>query len=91
MDFNGAQLLYFASYHEFIDRAEWERSISPSPSCTTTERELFYFANMNPGDNVLLQFASVNTDLRPRFSHHCKLFRASDRRLMAEIFTWKSG
>jgi hypothetical protein len=46
---------------------------------------------MNPGDNVLLQFASVNTDLRPRFSHHCKLFRASDRRLMAEIFTWKSG
>jgi probable biosynthetic protein (TIGR04099 family) len=89
-EFNGAQLLYFARYHEFVDRAEWESGIIDRPSLATSEREVFFFANMDAGDGILVQFVSVEKSSQDRLAHHCRLFRASDKRLMAECFTWKS-
>jgi len=88
-DFNGAGLLYFASYHSIVDRAEWEwRPVPEALDWTTTQRDTFFFANINPGDQVevaLLDLREAADCLR----HRARLFRVSDGRLLAEVSTVK--
>ncbi len=90
-DFNAAQLLYFARYHEVVDRAEWELLTERDPRNATTERQVHYFANIDPGDRVVARLVSHHSTAPGRFAHHFRLLRQSDGRLMAEMFTWKSA
>lgn len=90
-DFNGAGLLYFASYHAIVDRAEWERRpVAASLEWTTTRRDAFFFANINPGDQVDVLLAATPAGPQER-RHRAWLFRVSDGRLMAEVATVKAG
>jgi probable biosynthetic protein (TIGR04098 family) len=87
-DFNGAGLLYFASYPVIVDRAEWEwRPVEDALALTTARREVFFFGNVNPGDqvDVAVHDAHVPGELR----HTAALFRVSDGRLIAEVSTVK--
>jgi probable biosynthetic protein (TIGR04099 family) len=88
-DFNGAGLLYFANYHSMVDRAEWEwRPAVEALAWSTARRETFFFANLNPGDQVevVLHDLHATTDV---LCHRAKLLRVSDGRLMAEVYTIK--
>jgi len=88
-DFNGAGLLYFAQYQDIVDRAEWAlHGETPMLAATTVERQLFYFANCNPGDSVqvsLMSFRATGDGI----SYRAQLTRCSDSHLMAEVFTRK--
>jgi probable biosynthetic protein (TIGR04098 family) len=88
-DFNGAGLLYFANYHSIVDRAEFEWRPDPEAlDWTTGHRETFFFANINPGDQVevvLFDLRATNEVL----SHRAQMFRVLDGRLMAEVSTVK--
>lgn len=88
-DFNGAQLLYFARYHEVADRAEWELCKARNPRSVTSEREIFYLANIDPGDRIVTRVVDWRAEPRRGFAHHMRLIRESDHRLMAEVFTRK--
>ena len=88
-DFNGAGLLYFAGYHTIVDRAECERLGFPAAlDWTTAERETLFFANINPGDEVEAVMFGLEIGAET-LRHHTRLFRLSDGRKMAEIFTMK--
>jgi probable biosynthetic protein (TIGR04098 family) len=90
-DFNGAGLLYFASYHAIVDRAEWERRpVAAGLAWTTTRRDAFFFANLNPGDQIDVVLAARPAGPQEH-RHRAGLFRVSDGRLMAEVATVKAG
>jgi probable biosynthetic protein (TIGR04099 family) len=93
-DFNGADFLYFASFQSIVDRAEWqwtEKGRSPS---VTKHREIFYYANIDVGDDlrVVLRGRRPNAEgfWGRGFSHWCQVYRASDERLIADVFTEKA-
>jgi probable biosynthetic protein (TIGR04099 family) len=88
-DFNGAGLLYFAHYQDIVERTEWEFHRQPDMlSASTTERQIFYFANLNPGDGVHARLIGYRVE-GSELSYRTQLFRRSDGRLMAELFTRK--
>jgi probable biosynthetic protein (TIGR04098 family) len=90
-DFNGAGLLYFASYHSMVDRAEWDWRPRPEAlAFTTARREAFFFANLNPGDEVDVVLEGID-EVEGELRHRARLLRVSDGRLMAEIATLKQG
>jgi probable biosynthetic protein (TIGR04098 family) len=87
-DFNGAGLLYFASYPVIVDRAEWEwRPAEDALALTTSRREVFFFGNVNPGDQVEVAVHDVHAAGELR--HRADLFRVSDGRRIAEVSTVK--
>jgi probable biosynthetic protein (TIGR04098 family) len=87
-DFNGAGLLYFASYPVIVDRAEWEwRPLEDALALTTARREVFFFGNVNPGDQVDVAVRDVHTTGELR--HTAELFRVSDGRRIGEVSTVK--
>lgn len=88
-DFNNAGLLYFATYHAIVDRAEWEWLSRPDTlPWTTSGRDTFFFANLNPGDAVEVVLRDVQKS-RHLLRHRSHLVRVSDKRPMAEVFTIK--
>ena len=90
-DFNGAGLLYFASYHSMVDRTEWDWRPRPEAlALTTARRDAFFFANLNPGDEVDVVLDGLD-EAGGELRHRARLFRVSDGRLMAEIATAKRG
>lgn len=93
-DFNGAHLLYFATYptisdiaeRQFMNRdgvADWALRSS------TRARHTFYLANLDLGDAVLVQ---VRHSASCEGGHllHTTILREKDRVRMAEIFTLKA-
>ncbi len=90
-DFNVARLLYFARYHEVADRAEWELCSHRNPLSATVERQIFFLANIDPGDRIVARLVGRREEPGCGFSHHFRLIRESDRRPMAELFTRKSS
>ncbi|RTL49551.1 MAG: hypothetical protein EKK40_14425 [Bradyrhizobiaceae bacterium] len=85
IDFNGARFLYFASFPALADRAEWD-ILSPPPHLTTVGREVFYYGNIEPGDEIVIRIgatAASGTDL----IHWCALHRRCDDARLADIFT----
>jgi probable biosynthetic protein (TIGR04099 family) len=87
LDFNGARFLYFASFAALVDRAEWE-ILQPSPLLTTAAREVIYYGNIEPGDEVIIRINKYNqTDTS--LGHWSTLVRRCDDAMLADIFTSK--
>ncbi|HLJ51551.1 MAG TPA: Pnap_2097 family protein [Bryobacteraceae bacterium] len=89
LDYNGAGLLYFARFHELVERGEVALLGESSEACYAVEnRETYYFANMNPGEGVTVAFTDLlNTDQARR--HQAEIRHASDGRLMSRVITSK--
>ena len=86
LDFNGAGFLYFASFPTLADRAEWEL-LSPPPTLTTSEREVIYYGNIEPGDDVVVRINGLTGDPNSDFAHWVALHRRCDDAKLADIFT----
>jgi probable biosynthetic protein (TIGR04098 family) len=93
-DFNGAHLLYFATYPTISDRAE-RAFLNQSGGkdwalrSSTRARHTFYLANLDLGDSVRVQ---VRHSRPVAGGHllHTTLLRDHDDQRMAEIFTLKA-
>ncbi len=86
-DFNGADLLYFASFQAMVDRAEWHWRTDPEPP-VVCERDLFYHGNVNVGDAVELNFAAARADASG-LAHWCEIRRVRDGEKIADVVTRK--
>lgn len=82
LDFNGAEFLYFAQFQAVVERAEWALAPS-SQQAPCRERQLYFYGNLNPGDDLLLRLDSIDLDGIQR----CEIRRASDGRKLAEVLT----
>ncbi|QBY55810.1 Pnap_2097 family protein [Cupriavidus oxalaticus] len=86
-DFNGADLMYFASFQAMVDRAEWQwRSHAEPP--TLAARDLFFHGNVNVGEALELTFAALRED-ESGLAHWCEVRRAADGEKIADIVTRK--
>ncbi|MDQ0511193.1 Pnap_2097 family protein [Ancylobacter amanitiformis] len=88
-DFNGAGFLYFASFVSFIDRAEWHFDGRQAPRAATLRREVFFHANVDPGERVRVRWLGQRRG-DGRLAHHCRLERMSDGARLAEAFTLRA-
>ncbi|CAG9163564.1 Pnap_2097 family protein [Cupriavidus pinatubonensis] len=86
-DFNGADLLYFASFQAMVDRAEWQWHRFADPP-TVARRDLFYHGNVNVGEALELCFGAVRDDARG-FAHWCEIRRVADGEKIADVVTEK--
>lgn len=90
-DFNGADLLYFASFQSVVDRAEWSWMVNAQPPgrpAAIIEREMVFYGNMNLGDSVRTRLGICDSDGR-HLTHHCELRRGCDNARIAEVYTRK--
>jgi probable biosynthetic protein (TIGR04099 family) len=87
-DFNGANFMYFAAFIALADRAEW-RHFRPRPLLALVSRQVFYFGNVNVGEDVAVHFLAGEFAADGSLSHRCILFRTEDGAPIAEIFTHK--
>lgn len=90
-DFNGANLLYFASFQAMVDRVEWGWKRSSSPPVVAA-RDLFFHGNVNIGDALELSFSVARQDA-DGLSHWCEIRRLSDGEKVADVITvkrWRS-
>jgi probable biosynthetic protein (TIGR04098 family) len=95
-DFNGANLLYFASYPTIADiclsRSEAARSIGFErfvTQCSPTGRDIFYFGNANLDDSIDCAIASAP---QPGNRTRCRvdMFRTSDRMCVSRQFVLRA-
>ncbi len=98
-DINGVGLLYYASYPTISDFCEStvinsNKNLSPgnmwNVRTSTIARDIFYYANCNSSDRIIYKmskFIQLSDDIAGIKS---SLFRASDNRKMADIFTIKA-
>ncbi|MGO4306518.1 Pnap_2097 family protein [Cupriavidus sp. RAF12] len=86
-DFNGADLLYFASFQAMVDRAEWHWRMDPEPP-VMCERDLFFHGNVNVGESLELNFAAARVD-KTDLGHWCEIRRARDGDKIADVVTRK--
>jgi len=93
-DFNGAHLLYFATYPTISDNAErafmnQQGGTDWALRSSTMARHTFYLANLDLGDAVRVQ---VNYSAAGDGEHllHTTILRDHDGKRMAEVFTVKS-
>ena len=59
-DFNGAGLLYFASYGAWVDRALWQWG-RLTPQLCVRERECTFLGNADPGEAVCVRLVSAES------------------------------
>ena len=89
LDYNGAGLLYFARYHQIVERAEASvAGESADVSYALERRETYYFGNLDAGESVTVGLSEVSSAGRPR-RHQAEIRRSRDGRLMARIVTVK--
>lgn len=88
-DFNGAGFLYFASFQSILDRAEWALFQEVSANAVTTDRDLFYHGNINPGDRLTVRLCGERRDDAAALSHWFEIRRNSDGARIADGFTTK--
>ncbi|RWA50116.1 hypothetical protein AU476_28880 [Cupriavidus sp. UYMSc13B] len=86
-DFNGADLLYFASFQAMVDRAEWQWRGHADPP-TVFERDLFFHGNINVGEALELTFSALRED-ETGLAHWCEIRRAADGEKIADVVTRK--
>jgi probable biosynthetic protein (TIGR04099 family) len=87
-DFNGAKLLYFASFQSIVDRAEsfwWPQAF---PIFLTSRRDLFYHSNIDVGESITVRMKGFYEDGVIR-RHWTELRRGIDNNRIADIFTTK--
>lgn len=85
-DFNGANFLYFASFQNYIDKAEWEW-FRDDELWALDSRELYYYGNINVGDSLTITLGSVeiSTDT---LMHWCEVVNNQNVKI-ADVFTIK--
>ncbi|NQX90957.1 MAG: hypothetical protein HRT74_02255 [Flavobacteriales bacterium] len=95
-DLNGVGLLYFASYPIINDFCESNyfnsqegRSTRWESSHATSARDILYYANCDMDDSIIYRLNSVE-DLGNKVKISSSLYRKSDQKMMARIFTVKS-
>lgn len=89
LDFNGAHLLYFASFQSMVERAEWHwRSSQHSAPPTLVERDMVFYGNANVGDRLTLSFGARHAG-HDGLSHWCAISRAADGVRIADVVTHK--
>ncbi|WP_246793551.1 Pnap_2097 family protein [Burkholderia perseverans] len=87
-DFNGADLLYFASFQAFVDRAEWQRHRFARPPALVS-RVLHFHGNLDLGDTLRVQPLAEQRD-GARLRHWCELVRGADGMKIADVITEKT-
>ncbi|RAR57953.1 putative biosynthetic protein (TIGR04099 family) [Paraburkholderia unamae] len=89
LDFNGAHLLYFASFQSMVERAEWHWRSAPqsAPPCLV-ERDMAFYGNANVGDRLTLSFGARHAG-HDGLSHWCSIARAGDGVRIADVVTHK--
>lgn len=86
-DFNGADLLYFANFQAFTDRAEWQRHrFSHVPLLTA--RQLYFHGNLDIGDTLTVRVVRECVDARG-LVHWSEIVRGSDGMKIADVVTEK--
>ena len=89
LDFNGAHLLYFASFQSMVERAEWHwRSASHSAPPCLVERSMAFYGNANVGDRLTLSFGARYAG-HDGLSHWCSIARVADGVRIADVVTHK--
>ncbi|WP_428421824.1 Pnap_2097 family protein [Methylibium sp.] len=86
-DFNGADLLYFASFQAIVDRAEWAW-FGTAALPVLAERELAFYGNVNVGESLTVLLRGVQ-ESRDELSHWCEVRRAGDGARLADVLTRK--
>ncbi len=89
LDFNGADLLYFANFQAFIDRAEWQRHrhrFSRVPLLTA--RQLYFHGNLDIGDTLTVRVVRECVDSRG-LVHWSEIVRGRDGMKIADVVTEK--
>jgi probable biosynthetic protein (TIGR04099 family) len=90
-DFNGADFLYFATFQSVADRAEAHWGLQGQTISATRHRELFYYGNIDVGDGLLVVLRGKRDGVGPArgrlFWHWSQIFRVSDEKLIADVFT----
>ncbi|WP_221796670.1 Pnap_2097 family protein [Oceanobacter mangrovi] len=92
-DFNGADFLYFANFQQFVDRAEWQQQTSAGSQdwlWQTSQRQLNYYGNINPGDQLRVMLCARQQD-NQQLRHWQRIYRLSDGRCIADIVTLKQA
>ncbi|MFC7051132.1 Pnap_2097 family protein [Hansschlegelia quercus] len=84
-DFNGAGLLYCASYQAFADRAEWEL-LDVAPTMATRSRDVAFHGNIEPGERIRLTVRGLRSGAET-VAHWMAVEGAKDGRPLADIFT----
>jgi probable biosynthetic protein (TIGR04098 family) len=97
-DFNGAGLLYFASYVSIADTAErrlahqlgWVAGGGDWALATSTlRRDVFYYRNVPLGESVSTHLLAIERDGADRIKTHLRIMRDGDGRAMADVITLK--
>lgn len=94
-EFNGANLLYFASYPTICDTLERRMIMAASPSDSATDwaiststisRDVFYYGNLDIGASLRARLKTY-LPLSDKAVTHTSLLRASDDLPIADVFT----
>lgn len=101
-DYNGAGLLYFASYPTIADTSErrlihsrlrTRHALRQGALCfdwalatSPVQRAVYYYANLALGDRVQVELCSINADAGG-VNTHVRLRRCSDGRVMSDVVT----
>jgi len=86
-DFNGADLLYFASFQSMVDRAEWQWRSDADPP-VICERDIFFHGNVNVGETLELNFSASQRN-EDGIGHWCEIRRMRDGEKIADVVTRK--
>ncbi|MBN3726574.1 Pnap_2097 family protein [Burkholderia sp. Ac-20379] len=86
-DFNGADLLYFASFQAFVDRAEWQRHRFATPPALVS-RSLHFHGNLDVGDTLTVRARIERLDAT-RLRHWSEVVRGADGMKIADVITEK--
>jgi probable biosynthetic protein (TIGR04099 family) len=87
-DFNGANFMYFATFAALIDRAEWQ-FFKPEPLLTVASREIFYYGNVNVGEDIAVRLLASQRYDDGGLCHRCLIVRLTDSKAIAEVVTHK--
>lgn len=98
VDFNGANLLYFAAFPTINDYCEsvylnetaWCHDLPWELQSATIARDIFYFANCDIHERVIYRLHSCDALTDGCFKLSSSLTRQSDGVIMARIFTVKN-
>jgi probable biosynthetic protein (TIGR04098 family) len=96
-DFNGAGLLYFASFVSIADTAERVlcRASSGAPradwavATSTLRRDVFYYGNIQLGDAVSTHLLAIEWGPADTVKTHLRIVRERDGRKLADLVTLK--
>ncbi|HEY3592755.1 MAG TPA: LnmK family bifunctional acyltransferase/decarboxylase, partial [Polyangiaceae bacterium] len=96
-DFNGAGLLYFASFVSIADTADrlLMRAIERAPraewalATSTLRRDVFYYGNIQVGEAVSTHLLAIEWGASDTVKTHLRIVRESDGRALADLVTLK--